>query len=57
MKDSQTKSIAPRVNDCDRVLRLLDELVDLEEADSISLLARTLFTKPAWFFGRWYVNG
>ena len=37
MKDSQTKSIAPRVNDCDRVLRLLDELVDLEEADLISL--------------------
>ena len=37
MKDSQTKSIAPRVNDCNRVLRLLDELVDLEGADSISL--------------------
>jgi hypothetical protein len=37
MKDSQTKSTAPRVNDCDRVLRLLDKLVDLQEADSISL--------------------
>lgn len=37
MQESQTKSIARRVNDCKRVLRLLDEWVDLQEADSIPL--------------------
>lgn len=36
MENSQPTSFLAQVSECDRVLRLLDELVDLEEADSIS---------------------
>lgn len=33
---SQTTSLATRGDECDRILRLLDKLVDLEKADAIS---------------------